>query len=209
MLELAAYVVRPPKLEGLLVEDVEPGWEEHWRRFHRPVTVGRLWVGPPWEVPAHGLLSVVIDPGGAFGTGAHATTRLCLEWLQELAPGSLLDVGCGSGVLAIAAAKLGHEPVTALDVDSAAVEATTRNAAVNGVRVDARVADALREPLPFADAVVANIAREAVEALAPRIEAPIVVTSGYLAREQPVLRGFRPAGRRTAGEWAADLWQRE
>jgi len=173
------------------------------------VAVGRLWVGPPWEAPAPGLLPVVIDPGRAFGTGAHATTRLCLAWLQELRRGSLLDVGCGSGVIAIAAAKLGHAPVTALDVDPAAVDATIRNAAANDVRVDARLADAEHEPLPSADAAVANIALAAVQAIAPRLRAPAVVTSGYLAGERPALAGFRHTGRRVAAEWAADLWERE
>ena len=90
---------------GVRRTDVEAGWEERWRTFHRPVTVGPLWVGPPWEEPAAGLLPVVIDPARAFGTGAHATTRLCLELLVDLPRGSLLDVGCGSGVLAIAGAQ--------------------------------------------------------------------------------------------------------
>jgi ribosomal protein L11 methyltransferase len=151
----------------------------------------------------------VIDPGRAFGTGAHATTRLCLEWLQELRPGSLLDVGCGSGVIAIAAARLGHAPVTAVDVDPAAVDATIRNAAANHLRVDARLADAENEPLPIADAAVANIALAAVQAIAPRLRARVVITSGYLAGERPALAGLRHTGRRRAEEWAADLWERE
>src|SRR5205814_789757 len=96
---------------------------------------GRLWVGPPGEPPPAGLVPVVVDPGRAFGTGAHPTTRLCLELLQELAPGSLLDVGCGSGVLSIAAAKLGFAPVSAVDLDAVALEVTKANAAANGVDV--------------------------------------------------------------------------
>jgi ribosomal protein L11 methyltransferase len=210
-LELVAYVDEelPPGLGDVAVERVEPGWEDGWRRFHRPVTVGRLWIGPPWETSRPGLLPVVIDPGRAFGTGAHPTTRLCLEWLHELRRGSLLDLGCGSGVLAIAAVKLGHAPVIALDIDPAAVEATIRNAAVNAARVDARLAAAEGEPLPAADAVVANIALAAAQEIAPRLEARVVVTSGYLARERPELGGFRHVGRRTADDWAADQWERE
>jgi ribosomal protein L11 methyltransferase len=188
---------------------VEPGWEERWRRFHRPVTVGRLWVGPPWEAPEPGSLPIVIDPGRAFGTGAHATTRLCLEWLQELPPGSVLDVGCGSGVLAIAAAKLGHAPVIAVDVDPVAVETTIRNAALNDVRVDARTVNVHDEPLPSAEIALANIALAAVEEIGPRLDARLLVTSGYLIRERPQLDGFRRAGGRAAEEWAADLWERE
>ena len=122
-LELAAYVEgeAPPRARRRV--DVEPGWEERWREFHRPVRVGPFWIGPPWETPAADAVPLVIDPGRAFGTGAHATTRLCIELLSELEPGSLLDVGCGSGVVAIAAAQLGFSPVLGVDVDTAAVEA--------------------------------------------------------------------------------------
>ncbi len=102
----------------------------------------------------------MIDPGRAFGTGGHATTRLCLQLLLELEPSSLLDIGCGSGVLAVCAARLGFSPVTALDVEDAALEATRRNANANGVDLDVRLADALAEPLPRAEAVTANVSRE-------------------------------------------------
>ena len=99
---------------------VLPGWDEEWKRFHVPIVVGSLWIGPPWEQPPRERLPVFIDPGRAFGTGSHPTTRLCLELLHEVELGSVLDLGCGSGVLAIAAAKLGFEPVTAADNDVAA-----------------------------------------------------------------------------------------
>src|SRR5207237_4668829 len=100
--------------------DVEAGWEERWREFHRPVRIGRLWIGPPWEAPPGDALAVIIEPARAFGTGAHPTTRLCLELLVELrselgAATAVLDIGCGSGVLSIAAAKLGFAPVRAVD----------------------------------------------------------------------------------------------
>ena len=167
--------------------------------------MGKLWVGPPWEEPPVGLAVIVIDPGRAFGTGAHPTSRLCLELLQELEPASLLDVGCGSGVLAIAAARLGFEPVTGIDLDEAAVEATRANAEVNAVMLSVRLGDALVDELPATDVVVANVTLDVVEHLALRVEAERLVTSGYLERDEPRPRGWRRAERRTAGGWAADL----
>lgn len=204
----AVYDVKPPDGFELLDEqEVEPGWEDRWREFHHGVVVGRFWVGPPWELPepVDGE-TITIDPGRAFGTGAHPTTRLTLELLQELEPhGSLLDVGCGSGVLSIAAAKLGFAPVTGIDVDPAAVEATLANAAVNGVAVEARVADALADELPHADVVVANVALELVEALLARLRCRAVVTSGYLDRDRPQVAGWALADRRERDGWGADL----
>ncbi|MHB8060776.1 MAG: 50S ribosomal protein L11 methyltransferase [Gaiellaceae bacterium] len=211
MLELAVY--GGPGVEEALratftdvaSELVEPGWEDNWRAFHRPVEIGTLWVGPPWDEPAEGLLPVVIDPGGAFGTGAHPTTRLCLELLQELEPASLLDVGCGSGVLAIAAARLGFAPVIALDNDPEAIEATLTNAAANAVTLDARLADVLAAPLPPAEAAVCNINLQALEELTPRLECETLVASGFLASDRPALAGFELVERREQQEWAAVL----
>jgi ribosomal protein L11 methyltransferase len=188
---------------------VETDWEHRWRRFHRPALVGPLWIGPPWLEPAAGAVPVVIDPGRAFGTGAHGTTRLCVELILELEPCSLLDVGCGSGVLAIAAAKLGFAPVVAVDFDPAALDATSRNARANAAEVTVLARDADEERLPEADAAVVNISIAAVERIAARVDAGTLITSGYLESERPLLPGYRHLERRAAEGWAADRYARE
>ena len=189
-------------------EPVAPGWEEEWKRYHEPVTVGSLWVGPPWARPEQGLERVWIDPGQVFGTGAHATTKLCLTLLHLLEPGSLLDVGCGSGVLAIAASKLGFEPVIAIDSDEAAVEATMRNAEANDVVLDVRRVDALTEPLPDADIVLANIDLRTLADFAPPRGCRMLVTSGYYESDRPAFPGFDHRSRESQDKWAADLFMR-
>ena len=188
--------------------EVAAGWEDRWREFHRPVRVGRLWIGPPWELPPPGVEAIVIEPGRAFGTGGHATTRLCLLLLSECKPGSLVDVGCGSGVLAIAAARLGFQPVVALDHDPAALEATRRNAALNGASLECRLADALTAALPNADITVANISAEAVRRLGAAVASPTFVTSGYLEQDRPSPHGFRHERRGGKGGGAADVFRR-
>lgn len=184
---------------------VEPGWEDRWRAFHRPVRAGGLWIGPPWEPVPAGEVAVVVDPGRAFGTGGHPTTRACVELLSRLARGSLLDAGCGSGVLAVAAARLGFEPVFALDHDPAAVEAAERTARANEAQVSVSAADVLTDELPRVDVVVANIELRAVEALLARHPAATAVTSGYLAADSPSAAGWERLERSELEGWAADV----
>jgi ribosomal protein L11 methyltransferase len=209
--ELAAYTVRADAasllaaLGPVMETPVAAGWESAWRSFHRPVRIGPLWIGPPWKAPDEDAVAVVIDPGRAFGTGAHPTTRLCLELLLGVERGGLVDLGCGSGVLAVAAARLGFRPVFALDEDEAAVEATVANADSNGVAVEARRADVLADPLPLVEVAVANIAREVFERAARRFRGRALVASGYLVAEQPAPPGWRSVERREAEGWAADL----
>jgi ribosomal protein L11 methyltransferase len=184
---------------------VDPGWEDRWRAFHRPVVAGGLWLGPPWVRPPDGVSAVLVDPGRAFGTGAHPTTRACVELLADLDRGSCLDAGCGSGVVAVAAVRLGFEPVLAVDLDADAVEIARETARRNRVRVDVRRADVLRDELPAVDVAVANIELAVVEALLARVSAATCVTSGYLAHEAPDAPGWERAARLELEGWAADL----
>jgi ribosomal protein L11 methyltransferase len=184
------------RVEGSEVPD---DWADRWKRFHTPVLVGgRLWVRPPWEEEAvrPGVLEVVVDPGRAFGTGSHPTTRLSLELLLELEPsGSFADLGCGSGVLSIAAAKLGFDPVTAVDSDRGAMEATAANARANGVVLERIERMNLREePPPQADTVAANLMRPLLLRVAELIDPPgALIVSGLLEHEaDEVAAAFAP-----------------
>jgi ribosomal protein L11 methyltransferase len=199
----AVFADEPPiGFDVVEIADVADGWEDAWREFHHGVVVGALWIGPPWEEPPAGVTPVVIDPGRAFGTGAHPTTRLCLEFLQEVEPASLVDVGCGSGVLSIAAAKLGFAPVTALDLDEVALEVTAENAEANGVTIE-RVS----EP-PTAALAVMNIALDVVERVLPALPVEQAITSGYLDGDGPHVTGWRAVERRGRDGWAAHLLKR-
>ncbi len=221
--------------------EVPDDWADRWQDFHRPILVGeRLWLRPSWEEPRPGTIDVVIDPGRAFGTGAHPTTRLCLELLLELAEsgeaeGPLTDLGTGSGLLAIAAAKLGWGPVSGYDHEAPSIEAATANATAN--HVDVRLEHQnLRESLPpLALTTVANLtasvlrdvatqlsrdrgrARRSLPAVAPPSPPPVpdrMVCSGLLPAElDEIARAFGASGlveaeRRLDGDWAALLLRR-
>jgi ribosomal protein L11 methyltransferase len=196
------------RFSAVAVVPVEPGWEDAWRGFHRPARAGGLWIGPPWERPDPGERSVVIDPGRAFGTGAHPTTRLCIELLARSERGSLLDVGCGSGVLSIAAARFGFDPIWALDNDPVAIEATIANAVVNGAAVEASILDGERDELPQADVAVANVLLGPVERILARLDTRAAITSGYLTTEHPRAPGWKAVERLELEGWAADRFDR-
>jgi ribosomal protein L11 methyltransferase len=186
-------------------EQVPEGWEDRWKEFHRPASAGGLWIGPPWIAPPAEQLAVVVDPGRAFGTGAHPTTRACIEALAALDRGSLLDAGCGSGVVAVAAVRLGFAPVRAVDLDVVAVEVAGETARRNGVSVDVSQADVLRDELPQSDIAVANIELAVVERLLERLDARTAVTSGYFASERPRVSAWSHVERVELEGWAADV----
>ena len=230
---------------GALIEvstrELPDDWNERWRAFHRPLVLeGRLTVRPPWEPAGTTPIDVVIDPAQAFGTGAHHTTRLCLELLLELAGasapdesegrdgdpgrvapaagdlGEFVDLGCGSGVLAIVAAKLGFSPVLALDHDPLSVQAAQDNAARNGVALRVGRHDLRSDPPAAGASVAANLLAPLLTTWARRLaQADVVpgrvIASGLLAHEaDAVAAEFAPLGlhesaRRLGGEWAALL----
>jgi ribosomal protein L11 methyltransferase len=201
-------------LVDISTEEVADDWAERWKEFHRPVDVGPLRIRPPWEPPRPDAIDLVVDPGQAFGTGGHHTTRLCLELLLERDPaGALADWGCGTGVLAIAAARLGWDPVCAVDVDPSALEATVANARVNGVTLAIDRVDLRREPGPWAPTVVANLVRPLLLDVAGVMRRPpaALIVSGLLREEADEIaaafapHGLREAARRASGEWAALL----
>lgn len=198
--------------------EIPDDWADRWRDFHKPLLVAdRLWLRPSWESPRDGPVDVVVDPGQAFGTGAHPTTRLCLEFLCELeAEGELVDLGTGSGVLAIAAMKLGWAPIRAYDHEPAALEAATANAVANGAELVLERMN-LREQLPaLAPTVVANMTSPILRAVASQLDpAPAtIVCSGILLSELDEVAaafgktGLLEAERRQEGDWAALLLRR-
>ena len=198
--------------------EIPDDWADRWRDFHKPLLVaGRLWLRPSWEPPREGAIDVVVDPGQAFGTGAHPTTRLCLELLCELeAGGELVDLGTGSGVLAIAAAKLGWGPIRGYDHEQGAIDAAAANAAANEVELRLERTN-LREQLPaLAPTAVANMTFPILRAVAAQIAEPprTLVCSGLLPHELDAAAaafaaaGLREAERRTEGDWAALLLRR-
>jgi ribosomal protein L11 methyltransferase len=195
-------------------------WADAWRAHFRPVPVGRrLLVCPPWEAPPpleRERVVVLIEPGRAFGTGGHGSTRSCLELLERALDtvhvGHVLDAGCGSGILAIAAARLGVARVDAIDVDPDAVAATADNARRNGVteRVRGTLASIDTWPGPAAPLVLANLLAAAHVTLAPtlaRLVSPegSLIAGGLLTAEVPAVAGAFAA----AGCWLVEIAERE
>ena len=205
-------------LGSLEVSREDPGWEDAWRRFHLPLVLGRLYVRPPWYPARDDLLDVVVEAGRAFGTGGHASTRQCLEEIQVIPPGPLLDLGSGSGVLSFAALRLGFSPVCGVDIDPVAVHAAVGNAALNGLAPAFLLGDATAPgyALPVADTVVANIALHPILRLAcrfapradggaPELRPAHLLLAGLLVEQgeqaAAAFPGYDVASRREEGIW--------
>ncbi|MBR5681472.1 MAG: 50S ribosomal protein L11 methyltransferase [Clostridia bacterium] len=199
----------------------EEDWADSWKQYYKPIRTGRrLVIVPVWETyeAEPGEITVLMDPGMAFGTGTHETTRLCAGFVEEYTkPGcSVLDVGCGSGILAIAAARLGAGKCFACDIDPVAVRVAKENAALNGTdNVTCAVSDLLKqaERTPGGyDLVVANIVADIIIRLAPDVgdylaEDGTFVVSGIIAeRAEEVLAVLRANGYRVADEHFENGW---
>jgi len=199
--QLRSGAAEAPPLRTRVDTLPDQDWERAWMDQFHPIRFGRrLWVCPRWHTPPDpAAVNVMLDPGLAFGTGTHATTALCLEWLdgEDLANQTVIDFGCGSGILAIAAAKLGATEVWAVDHDPQALLATRDNAEVNGVETIISVCTAENLPAMHADVLLANILAAPLISLAPRFAQLLppggrVVLSGILADQaEEVLENYR------------------
>ena len=197
----AAAAAGYPEIPPYTVKEVaDQDWVRLTQSQFDPIRIsGRLWIVPSWhEPPDPKALAIRLDPGLAFGTGSHPTTRLCLQWLDAHIQGgeSVLDYGCGSGILAVAAAKFGATPVFATDIDPQALVASRDNAAANDCTLDIRGTDALTGLT--ADVVVANILTNPLKVLAPALVGHVkpggrLTLSGILdSQEDEVIAAYRP-----------------
>lgn len=214
---LQAFGLRP--LSGLTVQATDDAeWSDAWRAHYAPQRIGRVLTIPSWlDEPAHdGEVAIRMDPGMAFGTGLHPTTRGCLMLLQDLEPmpSRVLDVGCGSGILALAALRLGADAAVGYDTDEVAVAATLANAALNGLsgQVAARLGSLPERTVERYPLVVANLVASLLVELAPRLAGHLdaggtLLASGILeSRADEVVVALQVAGlrvmtRRQDGDW--------
>lgn len=217
---LAQYGLDPGPARVTLAEVDEEDWSAAWKKYYKPIRVTeRLTIRPVWEpyTPAHpDERVIVLDPGMAFGTGTHPTTVLCLRALEKaVRPGdAVIDVGCGSGVLAIAAAKLGADKVLALDLDPVAVKAARQNVALNklGDRVTVRENNLLDGVTDAADVIVANILAEVIVRLAGDAVAHLkpggtFIASGIIRSKAPaVLEAIQSSGLSIVETVSEDDW---
>ena len=216
-----------PRLQWKVVRQED--WEHSWKRFIKPRRVGRsFWVMPPWLTPPkfRRRRVITIEPGMAFGTGTHATTRGCMEFLESIADRlgddefTALDVGTGSGILAIAAARLGAREIRAIDNDPVALQVARDNLRANGVAQRVHLSGAKLSAIRRQfDVVLANLTAETIVQLAGDLEKNIaanrfLILSGILhPKASAVTRRFaarfRVLKRKRSGEWVTLLLQRK
>jgi len=211
--QLRQFGVEPPVPATHLLADED--WASSWKENYHPLQIStRLWICPSWRAPPDpAAVNVILDPGMAFGTGDHPTTALCLEWLaeQDLSNKDVIDYGCGSGILSIAALKLGARSALGVDIDPQALDVSRRNTELNGVgeRFTAYLPDALPAHVG-ADIVIANILARPLAELAPHLVARVhpggwLALSGLLREQEDMVRPHYDTQcsfeRRRRGEW--------
>lgn len=200
-------------------------WNETWKKNFVPIDIGdRLTVIPSWLAAETDRIPVIIDPGMVFGTGHHETTRTCLGLIEKLSENAgsktLLDIGTGTGILAIGAARLGFEKVTAVDIDPLAVDAAARNVAANGLKTVEVKAGSISSVSGTFDVIVANLLSEILTAIAPEVAARLnpgrtAIVSGLLAgQEDGVIMAMSSAGlicreRVIDGTWISLLFSKK
>ena len=210
------------RMETDIVKD--ENWAENWKKYYKPFKPGKyIVIKPSWEeyAPQKEDLVLEMDPGAAFGTGAHETTRMCILLLEEYVKKgcAVLDVGCGTGVLAMCAALLGAESVHAVDIDAEAVKVAKANAERGGFAIDVECGNLLENRYENADIVVANIIADAVMKLAPAAkehlnDGGIYIVSGIIRERADEVeaaltaQGFEKLQRLTQGEWTAMAWRK-
>ena len=197
----------------LIAQDAPDDWRERRRERYEPLVVAeRFLLRPDWAPSSEdaGLIEIVLEQSAAFGTGLHPTTQACLATLATAEPGgSFADYGCGSGVLSIAASRLGWSPVVAVDVDQASIGAARGNAEANGIEIDARRLDLTADPPPQAETIAANIPPEVQTAVAGRVDrAPsLLIASGFHPDETPeVAAAWGAHGLQMSDEVRANEW---
>lgn len=200
----------------------EEDWSESWKQFFKPRPIGsKFMIKPTWEeVGDTGRMVIELDPGQAFGTGEHATTQLCLAMLEEAVEAGdvVIDVGCGSGILSIAAVKLGAK-VHATEIDAPAAAVAIENAKRNATPMEIAVAESIPPTFPPADVVVSNIVSATLIRLADNISAHLKpdgvwIASGIIPANLPDViagaeaQGFKEAARREDGGWVCIVFRR-
>jgi len=201
IISLLTNLLAPAPVPSYKIEAVEDkDWVREWMDNFHPINFGeRLWICPSWHTPPNpDAINIMLDPGLAFGTGTHPTTALCLNWLDQadVKDKYVIDYGCGSGILAIAAALLGAKKVIGVDTDPQALEATQANAERNGVQIETYLPDDC--PDLTCDLLVANILAGPLQSLAPRLASltkpgAAIVLSGILdVQADMVSQSYQP-----------------
>ncbi len=202
----------------------DENWAENWKKYYKPFKPGKyIVIKPSWEeyTPQPGELVLEMDPGAAFGTGTHETTRMCIILLEQYVKkgAAVLDVGCGTGVLAMCAALLGAQSVHAVDIDAEAVKVAKANIESGGFNICAETGNLLENRYENADLIVANIIADAVMKLAPAAkehlnDGGIYIVSGIINERADEVEnclsslGFQKVQRLTQGEWTAMAWRK-